>query len=34
MQECENKCDLGSTFAVWILRLWLGFRAILSGIEK
>jgi thiosulfate dehydrogenase [quinone] large subunit len=26
--------DLGTTLAVWILRIWLGFRALVAGIEK
>ena len=37
MQEncpTTSSFDLGATFGVWILRLWLGFRALLSGIEK
>lgn len=37
MQECENNkscCDLGATFGVWLMRLWLGFRALISGVEK
>jgi thiosulfate dehydrogenase [quinone] large subunit len=26
--------DLGSTLGVFILRLWLGFRALIAGVEK
>ena len=26
--------DLASTFAFWILRVWLGLRALLTGLEK
>lgn len=35
-QTSESKlpCDLGATFGVLVLRLWLGVRAILSGVEK
>ncbi len=28
------KIDLGSTFSFWVLRLWLGARALITGIEK
>lgn len=26
--------DLASTFAFWVLRVWLGLRALLTGLEK
>lgn len=29
---CQNNCDL--TLAFWVLRGWLGLRAIVTGIEK
>jgi thiosulfate dehydrogenase [quinone] large subunit len=33
-QQDSISLDLGKTFAVWILRIWLGFRALIAGIEK
>lgn len=30
----ERVAHLGNTFAYWTLRLWLGLRALLSGLDK
>ena len=33
-ESCESQNKLGLTFAAWLLRLWLGVRALQTGIEK
>lgn len=32
--SADHATSLANTFAFWTLRLWLGFRALLAGIEK
>ncbi len=34
MPSPSSSSDLASTFAFWVLRLWLGLRALLAGLEK
>ncbi|HVU09035.1 MAG TPA: hypothetical protein VHG89_10870 [Verrucomicrobiae bacterium] len=32
--KCDKSCNCDFSLAFWVLRLWLGVRALLAGIEK